>query len=81
MGEAIHRDRTTCERFFSTLKVACGLGRRPYRRRYMFQMMATCVAIASHVKAWLKEKIMAPVNTLSDLTAALDAMMGERLMT
>lgn len=74
----LYKARTAAERFFGVLKTLGKLGARPYRRRWVFQMMATAHAIALHARAWVDARfgwVPARIDALLDRLAALR---GER---
>lgn len=75
--EALYRKRTAVERFFSVLKVRGKWAQRPYRRRFVYQMMGTAHAIAVHVRAWVDHRFGAVPKDAAALIEALGALCEE----
>lgn len=72
------KKRTAAERFFSVLKDKGGLDRRPYRRQYLFHIMATLKAVVVHARAWVRQRFGDGLPTTGEsLVASLRSLAGE----
>lgn len=75
--DQLYRKRSSVERFFSVLKLRGKWSRRPYRRRFIYQVTGIAHAIAVHVRAWVEDRYGEAPTDADSLCDALTALHAE----